>query len=64
MTTAEDKLFLVQLLDNMRGAMLAAGVAGAAELDEVRTGVDRAARDPDATFHQARIHQVYGRRPE
>jgi SAM-dependent methyltransferase len=63
MPTVEGKLFLVELLDNMRGAMLEAGVAGPPELDEVRAGVDRAARDPGTVFHQARIHQVHGRRP-
>lgn len=63
MPTVEGKLFLVELLDNMRGAMLEAGVAAPSELDEVRAEVDRAARDPGTVFHQARIHQVHGHRP-
>jgi len=63
MEAAEDKVFLVELIDNMRPAMLDAGVAPAAELDDVRRGVDRVARDPGAVIHQARIHQVQGRRP-
>jgi ubiquinone/menaquinone biosynthesis C-methylase UbiE len=61
MATVEDKLFLVELLDNMRDTMLETRVASAAELDEVRAEVDRAARDPGTAFHQARIHQVHGR---
>jgi ubiquinone/menaquinone biosynthesis C-methylase UbiE len=63
MTTVEDKLFLAELVDNMRDAMVASGAATAAELDELRADVERAARDPERVFHQARIHQVWGRRP-
>jgi 2-polyprenyl-3-methyl-5-hydroxy-6-metoxy-1,4-benzoquinol methylase len=62
MTTIEQKLFLVGLLENMREAMLDARVTTAAELDEVRRNVDRAARVAESVFHQARIHQVWGRR--
>jgi SAM-dependent methyltransferase len=64
MTTVGRKLFLVELLDNMRTAILAAGAADAAHLDRVRAAVDQAARDPRTTFYQARIHQVWGRRPQ
>ena len=63
MTTVDDKLFLAELVDNMRDTMLASGAATAAQLDELRADVERAARDPDRVFHQARIHQVWGRRP-
>jgi hypothetical protein len=62
MSDVDDKVFLVELLDNMRQAMLGAGVATAGELDEVRAAVDRSARDPGTVFHQACIHQVHGRR--
>jgi SAM-dependent methyltransferase len=63
MSAVEDKLFIAELVDNMREPMLASGAATAAELDELRTDVERAARDPERVFHQARIHQVCGRRP-
>jgi ubiquinone/menaquinone biosynthesis C-methylase UbiE len=63
MTAVEDKLFLAELVDNMREAMLATGAASAPELDEIRAGVESAARDPERVFYQARIHQVWGRRP-
>jgi ubiquinone/menaquinone biosynthesis C-methylase UbiE len=63
MTTVEDKLFLAELIDNMRDTMVASGAATAAELDELRADVERDARDPERVFHQARIHQVCGRRP-
>ena len=53
MTTVEDKLFLAELVDNMRDAMVASGAATAAELDELRADVERAARDPERVFHQA-----------
>ena len=56
MTTVEEKLFLAELVDNIREAMLAAEAATAFQLDEIRAGAERAARDPDRTFHQARIH--------
>ena len=46
MTTVEDKLFLAELVDNMRDAMVASGAA-IAELDELRADVERAARDPE-----------------
>jgi hypothetical protein len=32
-------------------------------LDSLRD-VERAARDPERTFYQARIHQLWGRRPD
>jgi ubiquinone/menaquinone biosynthesis C-methylase UbiE len=63
MTAVEDKIFLAELVDNMREAMLAADAATASELEEIRAGVQRAARDPERVFYQARIHQVWGRRP-
>jgi SAM-dependent methyltransferase len=63
MSAVEDKLFLAELVDNMRDKMLATGAATAPQLDELRADVERAARDPERVFHQARIHQVWGRRP-
>jgi ubiquinone/menaquinone biosynthesis C-methylase UbiE len=63
MSTVEDKLFLAELVDNMRDTMVASGAASAPQLDELRADVERAARDPERVFHQARIHQVCGRRP-
>jgi SAM-dependent methyltransferase len=63
MTTVHQKLFLVELLDTMRTAILATGAADAARLARIRAAVDEAARDPRTTFHQARIHQVSGQRP-
>ena len=63
MTTVHEKMFLVQLLDNMRPAIRAAGTATDAEVEGVRTGVSAAAARPDVTFLQARMHQVAGRRP-
>jgi SAM-dependent methyltransferase len=62
MTTVDHKLFLVGLLDNMRSSILAAQSASVAELDDLRAGVEVAARDPGTVFHQARVHQVWGRR--
>jgi hypothetical protein len=58
MTAVDDKLFLAELVDNMRARMLASGAATAAELDAIRAEVERAARDPERVFYQARIHQV------
>lgn len=63
MTTVHEKMFLVQLLDNMRPAIRTAGTATDAEVEGVRTGVSAAAARPDVTFLQARMHQVAGRRP-
>lgn len=60
--TTAGKRFLVQLLDDMRPAILGCGAATEAELDEVRTAVEAAAADPGTVFHQVRMHQVLGRR--
>ena len=46
MTTVDKKLFLAEPVDNMRQAMLEARAASAAELDNLRTAVAAAARDP------------------
>jgi SAM-dependent methyltransferase len=62
MRTADEKGFLVQLVDSMRAATLDAGAATADELDTLKTGIAAAAEDPDCTFYQARIHQVFGKR--
>ncbi|MEJ2868658.1 methyltransferase domain-containing protein [Actinomycetospora sp. OC33-EN08] len=63
MTEPHEKRFLVQLLDNMRPAILAAGVADDSRLTRLRAEVSAAAARPDVTFLQARMHQVAGRRP-
>ena len=63
MTTAHEKLFLAQLLDNMRAAILDTGSATPDELAHVRAEVAAAADRPDTTFFQARMHQVSARRP-
>lgn len=60
--TTEGKRFLVQLLDDMRPAILACGAATEADLDRVRGDVEEAAADPGTVFHQVRMHQVSGRR--
>ena len=62
MTETHEKQFLVQLLDNMRPAILAAAAATDHELTRVRTEVEAAAADPGVTFLQARMYQVAGRR--
>jgi SAM-dependent methyltransferase len=59
----DEKLFLAQLVRNMRASILEAGVATDAEIDELASNVEQAARRVDTVFHQARIHQVWGRRP-
>jgi hypothetical protein len=64
MTAVEDKLFLAELVDNMRQTMLASEAATTSDLDEIRADVECAARDPERVFYQARIHQVWGRRPD
>ena len=62
MDTADEKLFLADLVRNMRPAILAAGAATASELDALQARVQDAARDPGTVFYQARIYQVWGRR--
>jgi hypothetical protein len=62
MGTVEEKLFLAELVRNMRAAILAAGAATAGQVDDLAARVEAAARDPRAVFYQARIHQVWGRR--
>jgi ubiquinone/menaquinone biosynthesis C-methylase UbiE len=63
MKMVDDKLFLAQLVRNMRSAMVEAGAATDGQIDELEASVEKAARDPATVFHQARIHQVSGRRP-
>ena len=63
MTTAHEKLFLAELVDNMRPAILEAGAATSDEVGELRTAVAAAAERPDTVFLQARMHQVRGARP-
>ena len=61
--TVDEKLFLAQLLRNMRDSVVDAGAATNAEIEELVASIERAARDPATVFYQARIHQVWGRRP-
>ena len=63
METIDDKLFLAQLVRNMRASILEAGAATDADIDALEADVAAAARDPATAFFQARIHQVSGRRP-
>jgi ubiquinone/menaquinone biosynthesis C-methylase UbiE len=63
MEAIEDKLFLAQLVRNMRASILRAGAATDGQIDELEAGVEAAAREPGTVFYQARIHQVSGRRP-
>jgi ubiquinone/menaquinone biosynthesis C-methylase UbiE len=62
MRTAAEKLFLAELLRNMRAAIVSAGAASAAQLDSLQARVEAAARDPRTAFYQATIYQVCGRR--
>ena len=62
MEAVDDKLFLAQLVRNMRGSILEAGAATDEEIDALEASVADAARDPATTFYQVRIHQVSGRR--
>jgi ubiquinone/menaquinone biosynthesis C-methylase UbiE len=63
METVDDKLFLAQLVRNMRASILEAGAATDDQIDELEASVEQVARDPATVFYQARIHQVSGRRP-
>lgn len=64
MGTVGEKLFLAELVRNMRAAVLAAGAASDGELDALEARVRAAARDPGTVFYQAHIHQVWGRRTQ
>ena len=63
MATVDEKLFLAQLVRNMRASTLEAGAATEEQIDELEASVEQAARDPATVFHQARIHQVWEARP-
>ena len=63
MESVDEKLFLAELVRNMRPAILDAEAASDDEISQLESGVEEAARDPATVFHQARIHQVSGRRP-
>ena len=52
MRSVDDKLFLAELVDNMRTAMLESEAATASELDELKAEIERAARDPERVFYQ------------
>ena len=62
-TTERDKLFLADLVPNMRAAMLSAGAATSDELDQLHADLLSAAADNSTVWHQALIYQVSGRRP-
>ena len=62
MTTAYQKLFLAELLDNMRDAMLEAQAITSVELDDLRADVASAAERADTVFVQAQMYQVLGHR--
>lgn len=62
MKTVDEKLFLAQLVHNMRASILEAQAATDAEIDELAAGVEQAARDSSTVFYQTRIYQVSGRR--
>jgi ubiquinone/menaquinone biosynthesis C-methylase UbiE len=62
METIDDKLFLAQLVHNMRASIIEAGAATGDQVGELEAAVEQAARDPATVFYQARIHQVSGRR--
>jgi ubiquinone/menaquinone biosynthesis C-methylase UbiE len=64
MRSVEEKESLVTLVDLMRQSMIETEAATGEEIDAMRAGVAAAAQDPDCRFHQARIHQVWGRRPK
>ena len=64
MATVGEKLFLAELVGNMRAAILAAGAATADQIDALQARVEAAARNPRTVFYQARIHQVWGRRAQ
>lgn len=64
MCTVDEKLLLAELVRNMREAVVSAGAASATEIEDLAGRVERAARDPGLVFHQARIQQVWARRPE
>ena len=61
MGSVGEKLFLAELVRNMRTAILAARAATVADLDVLQAGVEAAARDPGTVLYQARIHQVWRR---
>jgi ubiquinone/menaquinone biosynthesis C-methylase UbiE len=64
MESVDEKLFLAQLVRNMRPSILEAGAATDAELDALEASITEAAREPATVFYQVRIHQVAGRRPK
>jgi SAM-dependent methyltransferase len=64
METVDEKLFLAGLVRNMRASILEADAASGDQIDELEASVEEAARAPATVFHQARIHQVWGRRPD
>jgi hypothetical protein len=60
MTTAYQKLFLAELLDNMRDSMLEAQAITSEELDDLRTDVAFAVEQAGIVIVQAQIYRVSG----
>jgi 2-polyprenyl-3-methyl-5-hydroxy-6-metoxy-1,4-benzoquinol methylase len=63
MKSVEEKLFLAELVNNMRPAIVQARAATEAELDDIEARTEEAARDQSTVFFQAEMYQVTGRRP-
>jgi ubiquinone/menaquinone biosynthesis C-methylase UbiE len=63
MKSIAEKLFLVELAQNMRSSILEANVATEAEIESIKRRTEQAARDPSTVFYQAHMYQVWGRRP-
>ncbi|MHC1562540.1 methyltransferase domain-containing protein [Actinomycetospora sp. C-140] len=63
MTSVAQKMFLAELVDNMHEAISSAGTATPDQLRTIRADVAAGAQRPDTVFFQARMHQVFARRP-
>lgn len=63
MRTVAEKIFLVELIQNMRTSILEAAVATPAEIESIAKRTDEAARESATIFYQAEMYQVCGRRP-
>ncbi len=63
MPSVGEKLFIVELVENMRSAIRAAGVASDGEIDSLARDTEAAATDPSTVFYQTQMYQVCGRRP-
>jgi SAM-dependent methyltransferase len=63
MGSVHEKLFVAELVHNMRPAIRPAGAATDREIDAIAADAESAARDPSTIFCQAQMYQVLGRRP-